>query len=101
MSAPHLAETPLVAIQHPSGCRDCTITIGGIERRMLSPVEVADRWGLSTRVIYRLIREKRMPTLNLTPIGSSGHGGAGDRYRISCCVVRELEASHDDPIPPQ
>lgn len=95
MAAP--ADPPVVVVHHPADCQACLITIDGVERRMLSPQEIAARWGLSVKVIYRLIREKRMRVLNLSP---GTHGGKGDRYRVSCCVIRTLEASSDDPVPP-
>ena len=98
MNATALADAPAVVLEHPPGCRDCEIVINGDARSMLSAGEVARRWGVSTKVVYRLIHEGRLPTLDLRPAhardsGPDGrsHGGNGDRYRISCCAVRELE----------
>lgn len=89
------AQTGIVA--HDPGCRTCDIDVNGDRRGMLSPAEIATRWGTPVATIHRLIREERIPILNLSP---GSRGGKGPRYRVSACVVRALEASRDAPIPP-
>lgn len=86
-----------VVLTHPPECRDCEIVINGHRRSMLSAADIGRRWGVNVQVVYRLIHEGRLPTLDLRPGAVSGgptdrrHGGNGDRYRISACAVRELE----------
>lgn len=85
---------PAVVV-HPVDVRD-SIVIDGVVRTMLSPRELAALWRLPVNTIYRMIRERRIPVLNLSP---GEQGGKGDRYRISYRAIRELEDSRDAPIP--
>lgn len=75
---------------------EAVIVIDGVARTMLTPREVAALWNISVRTIYRMIRDGRIPVLNLAP---GSRGGAGDRYRISVRAIRQLEESRDAPIP--
>lgn len=87
---------PTDHIRRDSGTDGDSIVINGVPRTMLTPREVATLWDVSVRTVYRLIRTGRLPVLNLNP---GARGGAGDRYRISYRVIRELEASQDAPVP--
>ncbi len=97
MSAPQLVEVAPLN-EHPVDCRDCDFIIDGDQRGMLKPTDIARRWGVTKTVIYRLIREGRIPIMNLSP---GSRGGKGQRYLVRACVVRELEKRHDAPVPAQ
>lgn len=94
-TCPELAVTAAAAVRgpapHPAGCRECDITIGGQTRTMLGPREAAAWAGCSPATIYRLIREERIPTLNLQAGCKGGGNGSGQRYLIRACVVRQLD----------
>ena len=57
------------------------------ERVTYSVGELAERWGCSIDSIYKLIRERRLPALEV------GFGLRRKRYRVPHHAVRDFEAS--------